>query len=252
MLAQPFLLTDIPRRYTFQDFSIGIEFLILDHMSVLGYSSCRIQYAPNNERNPPRNYSDRSLVELRNVKDAEFAIRALDIENNRKVRKFLQSFDFFKLFLRKFLIFVYKIVINTNLACRQICLMKSIWLMALILYGYHLTHVSNSMRHCVRFLMPYFLSIWSRPIHRQTPNFSTIFPFKVSTQKDRVSREKVFLKEQKVLLEEVYLCDEKVLIEKNHQKKSKPLLRIPPFAIRKVISSFHIQHVNEEKFQSSI
>ena len=73
----------------FPDFIFGIFPLILDHMSILGYSTCRIQYEPSNGREP-QNYSERSLIELRQVRDTQFAIRALDIENNKRVGRCLQ------------------------------------------------------------------------------------------------------------------------------------------------------------------
>lgn len=50
-----------------------------------GFSTCRIQFIPNNRPNAERNYSDRSLVELRQHDFADYAIRTLDIDNNKEV-----------------------------------------------------------------------------------------------------------------------------------------------------------------------
>ncbi len=56
-------------------------------MSILAYSPCRIEYIPNNQQVPKRQYSERSLIELRD----NYCIRALDIERNKTVRKFYRS-----------------------------------------------------------------------------------------------------------------------------------------------------------------
>ena len=53
-------------------------------MAVASYSSCRIQFIPNDER-PKRDYSDRSVIELRQYDDLDYSIRALDIQNNKQV-----------------------------------------------------------------------------------------------------------------------------------------------------------------------
>lgn len=50
-----------------------------------GFSTCRIQFITDNQRSAPINYSDRSVVELRQHEFADYSIRALDIEKNRKV-----------------------------------------------------------------------------------------------------------------------------------------------------------------------
>lgn len=70
-------------------------------MSVLGYSSCRIDYIPHEENLPERAYSERSVIELRQVDDGAFTLRAVDVENKRTVRKttsehirFLLGFSF--------------------------------------------------------------------------------------------------------------------------------------------------------------
>lgn len=51
----------------------------------VGFSTCRIQFIPNNRTGGERNYSDRSLVELRENDLANYLLRALDIENNKEV-----------------------------------------------------------------------------------------------------------------------------------------------------------------------
>ncbi len=56
-------------------------------MSIIMYSTCRMQYTLNNEENPEREYSDRTLIELRESGNQGFALRALDIEHNKTVRK---------------------------------------------------------------------------------------------------------------------------------------------------------------------
>jgi hypothetical protein len=58
----------------------------LDKMSACnGFSPCRIQFTPNDEQRAARNYSDRSIIELRQYDFANYSLRALDIENNRDV-----------------------------------------------------------------------------------------------------------------------------------------------------------------------
>jgi hypothetical protein len=55
-------------------------------MSIIIYSTCRIQFIPNNKAIPERNYSDRSTVEIwqsENITD--YSLRAIDIENNKAV-----------------------------------------------------------------------------------------------------------------------------------------------------------------------
>lgn len=59
-------------------------------MSLQSYSNCRIQYVPKNKGTPGRNYSERSFVELRLVRDTQFAIRALDVEHKTTVSKLLE------------------------------------------------------------------------------------------------------------------------------------------------------------------
>ena len=50
-------------------------------MSVLTYSKCRIQFIPNDRRDHVRDYSDRSLIELRQYDFADYSLRAVDVEN---------------------------------------------------------------------------------------------------------------------------------------------------------------------------
>lgn len=56
-------------------------------MSVLAYSSCRIEYTPDDEKRPERAYSERSVIELRQGNDERFSLRAVDVENKRTVRR---------------------------------------------------------------------------------------------------------------------------------------------------------------------
>jgi hypothetical protein len=53
-------------------------------MALASYSSCRIQFIPNDQR-PKKDYSDRSLIELRQYDFTEYSLRALDIPNNKEV-----------------------------------------------------------------------------------------------------------------------------------------------------------------------
>ena len=54
-------------------------------MAVAGYSTCRIQFIPNDGKRSERDYSDRSLVELRQYDFIDYSLRALDIQNNKEV-----------------------------------------------------------------------------------------------------------------------------------------------------------------------
>ena len=56
----------------------------------VGFSRCRIQFTRKGEQRAERDYSDRSVVELRQYDFANFSIRALDIENNREVGELFQ------------------------------------------------------------------------------------------------------------------------------------------------------------------
>jgi len=51
----------------------------------MGFSKCRIQFIPNNRQSTGRNYSDRSLIELRELDFPNFKLQALDIDNNNEV-----------------------------------------------------------------------------------------------------------------------------------------------------------------------
>jgi hypothetical protein len=53
-------------------------------MSVAAYSQCTIRFIPDDNR-AKRNYSDRTIIELRENDFADYSLRATDIENNRKV-----------------------------------------------------------------------------------------------------------------------------------------------------------------------
>ena len=56
-----------------------------DNMSVQGFSTCRMQFIPNDQKHSERNYSDRSLIELRQYDFGDYSLRALDIEHNGEV-----------------------------------------------------------------------------------------------------------------------------------------------------------------------
>jgi hypothetical protein len=57
-------------------------------MSIIGYSTCRIQFIPNNKQIPERNYSERSIVEIRQFDNiTDYSVRAIDVENNNTVKK---------------------------------------------------------------------------------------------------------------------------------------------------------------------
>jgi hypothetical protein len=57
----------------------------LDKMSVLGYSTCRIQFIPNDKQRGERNYSDRSLLQLKQYDFGDYSLSALDIANKNEV-----------------------------------------------------------------------------------------------------------------------------------------------------------------------
>ncbi|CAF4526935.1 unnamed protein product, partial [Rotaria socialis] len=52
-------------------------------MDLAAYSKCRIQYRPDNPKRPDINYSDRSIIELRQYNFADYSIRAVDVDNNK-------------------------------------------------------------------------------------------------------------------------------------------------------------------------
>jgi hypothetical protein len=56
-------------------------------MSILTYSTCRIQLTLNNKQNPEREYSERSVVALLHNDNQGFSLRATDVEHNNTVRK---------------------------------------------------------------------------------------------------------------------------------------------------------------------
>jgi hypothetical protein len=64
----------------------------LDKMSsaCVAFSTCRIRFAPNDRTRDEREYSDRSLIELRQYDFANFSLRAIDIEHNKEVRELFQ------------------------------------------------------------------------------------------------------------------------------------------------------------------
>ncbi|CAF4607069.1 unnamed protein product [Rotaria sp. Silwood1] len=51
-------------------------------MSIITFSKCRIQFIPNDRQRPERNYSDRTLIELRQYDFLDFSLRAVDVDNN--------------------------------------------------------------------------------------------------------------------------------------------------------------------------
>ncbi|UJR27349.1 hypothetical protein I4U23_008642 [Adineta vaga] len=53
-------------------------------MSLAAYSTCRIQFLTNEQRNSVRNYSDRSLVQLKQFDFADYSLLAIDIANNKE------------------------------------------------------------------------------------------------------------------------------------------------------------------------
>jgi hypothetical protein len=54
-------------------------------MTILEYSNCRIQFLPTDAGRSPREYSDRSLIELRQDSDGQYLLRGVDIANNKAV-----------------------------------------------------------------------------------------------------------------------------------------------------------------------
>ena len=50
-------------------------------MSVVTYSKCRIQFIPDDRPHHARDYSDRSLIELRQYDFTDYSLRAVDVEN---------------------------------------------------------------------------------------------------------------------------------------------------------------------------
>jgi len=56
----------------------------------LAYSKCRIQFIPTDKRLSSRDYSDRSMIEVRQDRDGDYLLRGVDIGNNKEV---LQLFN---------------------------------------------------------------------------------------------------------------------------------------------------------------
>jgi hypothetical protein len=54
-------------------------------MSLLEYSKCRIQFLPTDPGRSPREYSDRSYIELRQDSDGQYLLRGVDVANNKAV-----------------------------------------------------------------------------------------------------------------------------------------------------------------------
>jgi len=53
-------------------------------MDLIVYSTCRIDFLPTAEGRL-REYSDRSLIELRQDGNGQYSLRAIDVGNNRTV-----------------------------------------------------------------------------------------------------------------------------------------------------------------------
>ncbi|CAF4182982.1 unnamed protein product [Rotaria sp. Silwood2] len=53
-------------------------------MSLLGYSTGRIQFIPNNDEAPECNYSERSVIQLYYHDDNSYSLKAIDIENDKR------------------------------------------------------------------------------------------------------------------------------------------------------------------------
>jgi hypothetical protein len=63
-------------------------------MSVIVYSTCHIEFTPMNRELPERNYSDRTIIEIRQYgNNNDFSLRAIDVENNKTVYR-NHSFDY--------------------------------------------------------------------------------------------------------------------------------------------------------------
>lgn len=60
-------------------------------MSLEAYSKCRIQFRSNDTGRPERDYSDRSLIELRNDGDGQYTLRGVDVANNKTVWKLFNT-----------------------------------------------------------------------------------------------------------------------------------------------------------------
>jgi hypothetical protein len=51
----------------------------------IAYSTGRIEFRPTDSRKPIREYSERSMIELRKDYENEYSLRALDVENHKAV-----------------------------------------------------------------------------------------------------------------------------------------------------------------------
>lgn len=128
-------------------FFFFIQISRLDKMSTCAaFSTCRIQYIPDNRNRDEENYSDRSTLELRSYNDSvgEFSIRALDIENRNnvwkwsfltKLNKIVYGFFCFFNYFRKYLIFLLLLKIPINALDQQMHLMKYVLNLERIVYG---------------------------------------------------------------------------------------------------------------------
>lgn len=56
-------------------------------MSLVVYSQCRIRFVPNDRQDSVRDYSDRTLVELRQHDFSDYILRALNVDKNKQVGK---------------------------------------------------------------------------------------------------------------------------------------------------------------------
>jgi hypothetical protein len=56
-------------------------------MSLVAYSTCAIQFIPNDKQRADRLYSDRSLIHLMQIDFGDYSLQALDIANNKAVRR---------------------------------------------------------------------------------------------------------------------------------------------------------------------
>jgi len=54
-------------------------------MSLVAYSSCAIQFIPNDTYARIRDYSDRSVIELHQDSLGDYILRGTDVENNKDV-----------------------------------------------------------------------------------------------------------------------------------------------------------------------
>lgn len=116
------------------------EIFHLDTMASIcvAFCRCRIQFIPHGQQRAQRDYSDRSLVELRQYDFADYAVRALDIENKNQVGTIFFNTQFImKVMLchRKYLLFHSKAKMNINVAEHLQLPMKFKVLLVLTIYG---------------------------------------------------------------------------------------------------------------------